>query len=205
MSEQATYLSLTHRAVSEFKDRGSRFIGIALPITQQADIKTALEQIKTEFPRATHYCYAWRLGYNKTLYRANDDGEPSGSAGKPILGQIDSLNLTRVLVVVVRYFGGSKLGVPGLISAYKTAATQALQEAGIQAFDRCHIAELEFDYTLMNEVMRCLKPFNVTVLEQNMGLFCTQRIAIPFNMYEAVWPRLQELRGLTLKALPESD
>ncbi len=205
MLEQATYLSLNHRAVSEFKDRGSRFIGIALPITQQADIKLALEQIKTEFPRATHYCYAWRLGFNKTLYRANDDGEPSGSAGKPILGQIDSLNLTRVLVVVVRYFGGSKLGVPGLISAYKTAATQALQEAGIQAFDRCHIAELEFDYTLMNEVMRCLKPFNVTVLEQNMGLFCTQRIAIPFNMYEAVWPRLQELRGLTLKALPESD
>ncbi|MBU3677667.1 MAG: YigZ family protein [Chitinophagaceae bacterium] len=203
--EQATYLSLSHRAVSEFKDRGSRFIGIALPIAEQADIKIALEQIKTEFPRATHYCYAWRLGFNKTQYRANDDGEPSGSAGKPILGQIDSLNLTRVLVVVVRYFGGSKLGVPGLISAYKTAATQALQEAGIQSFDRCHIAELEFDYTLMNEVMRCLKPYNIEIKQQVIGLFCSMNIGIPFRNYNAVLTKLKNIHNLHFTLLQDDN
>lgn len=203
-SIQTTYNSIAQRAVAEFKDRGSRFIGIAIPVNKMSAIKQALEQIKLEYPKATHYCYAWRMGFDKSQYRANDDGEPGGSAGKPILGQIDSLGLTQVLVVVVRYFGGSKLGVPGLIHAYKSAATQALQAANIQSFDRCHEALLEFDYTLMNEVMRCLKPYPVQVLEQTMGLFCTQRIAIPFNVFDTVWPRLEALHGLTLQPVSEN-
>lgn len=196
-----TYITLSQRGEAEFKDRGSRFMGIAVPVENTAAIKQALEQIKEQYPRATHYCYAWRLGVTQQQFRANDDGEPGGSAGKPILGQLDSNALTNALVVVVRYYGGSKLGVPGLINAYKTAALQAIQAAGIVERDRCEYMQLEFDYTLMNDVMRCLKPYNIPIISQEQGLFCTVNIGIPLRVLDPVMNKLHELRSLHIKPI----
>ena len=125
------YLSLAYRVESEYKDRGSRFIAIAFPCSSTEEFKAKLDQIKLQYPAATHYCYAYRFGPKGHVNRANDDGEPNHSAGDPILGQIKSKGLTNVLVVVVRYFGGTKLGVGGLINAYKSAAIDALQQVEI--------------------------------------------------------------------------
>jgi uncharacterized YigZ family protein len=196
-----TYHTVSQRGEAEWKDRGSRFIGIAVPVESTQAIKQALEQIREQYPRATHYCYAWRVGFTAHEFRANDDGEPSGSAGKPILGQLDSHGLTNVLLVVVRYYGGSKLGVPGLINAYKTAATEALQLAHIEERDRCHLLLLEFDYTIMNDVMRCLKPYHVRINTQEQGLFCTLNIGIPLRVLDTVMQRLNELRNVSIKSL----
>jgi uncharacterized YigZ family protein len=196
-----TYHTVSQRGDAEFKDRGSRFIGIAMPAENIAAIKQALDQIKEQYPRATHYCYAWRVGFTGQQFRANDDGEPSGSAGKPILGQIDSNAITNTLVVVVRYYGGSKLGVPGLIHAYKTAALHAIEAACVIERDRCEYVQLEFDYTLMNDVMRCLKPYNIPIVSQEQGLFCTLKIGIPLRVLETVKSKLQELRSLYITDL----
>jgi uncharacterized YigZ family protein len=163
---------------SEFRDRGSRFLGFAYPVKGEDEIKTIIRGLKEEHPKAVHHCFAWRLGTEGTRFRAGDDGEPSGSAGKPMLGQIDRLGLTDTLVVVVRYFGGVLLGVPGLINAYRTAAAEALEQAGSveKAVEKRYT--LRFDYTQLNEVMRQLRRFDARTEHQDMGLFCTLRIAL---------------------------
>src|SRR4051794_38430929 len=127
MADVNKYITIASATTGDFRDRGSKFLAYAYPVLNAADIKEKLQGLKKEHPKAVHHCYAYRLGTDGTQYRANDAGEPSGSAGRPILGQIDSMGLTNVLVVVVRYFGGALLGVPGLINAYKTAATNALE------------------------------------------------------------------------------
>lgn len=200
-----TYITLSQRGEAEFKDRGSRFIGIAVPVENTAAIKQALEQIKEQYPRATHYCYAWRLGVTQQQFRANDDGEPGGSAGKPILGQLDSNALTNALVVVVRYYGGSKLGVPGLINAYKTAASEAIKKSGTEEKLICINATISFDYTQMNNVMRCLKPFNIQINQQNMGLFCSLTIAIPLRDKNVVIKQLNEIRSIELSLMDNTS
>lgn len=161
------YLTISDAVSAEFKDKGSKFIVFAAPIQSQEEMKQYLAQIKELHPKATHHCYAYRLGLDKlTNYRANDDGEPAGTAGKPILGQIDSKQLTNLIVIVVRYFGGTKLGVPGLIHAYKSSTKLALEQANIiekQVFD---YYQLQFDYLQTNDVMRLLKREQVTILSQ---------------------------------------
>src|ERR1700748_2409758 len=127
MAEQDFYYTIDKPGVAEFKDRGSRFIACAIPLPAVEDFKKRMEETRKAYPKATHYCFAYRIGTDNNTFRSGDDGEPSGTAGKPILGQIDSKNLTNILVVVVRYFGGTLLGVPGLINAYKTAASLVLQ------------------------------------------------------------------------------
>ena len=127
--DQDKFRTIESSTTSEFKDRGSKFFAFAYPIERPQDVKERLQVLKKAHPKAVHFCYAYRIGTDGLQFRANDDGEPSGSAGKPILGQIDSLSFTNVLVVVVRYFGGTLLGVPGLINAYKTATADALQQA----------------------------------------------------------------------------
>lgn len=152
-----TYKTIEREATGLFKDRGSRFISVAVPVTTQEEIKLKLEEIRKEYHDARHLCYAWVLSPDRQAWRVNDDGEPSGTAGKPILGQINSRELTNVLVVVVRYFGGTLLGVSGLINAYRTAASDALENAKIT---EKHLEErwvLEFPYSSMNEVMKVLK------------------------------------------------
>ena len=148
---------------AEFKDRGSKFLALSYPIETVADFKKIIEQIKKEHPKANHHCFAWRLGLDGNSFRVSDDGEPSGTAGKPILGQIDSKQLTNTLVVVVRYFGGTLLGVPGLINAYKSSAALVLQTTPIVQKPIEARYSVQFDYTQMNEVMQVLKQYNATV------------------------------------------
>jgi uncharacterized YigZ family protein len=170
-----TYKTITQSTEAEFKDRGSRFIAYAYPVENVNQIKQHLKSLKEQHPKAVHHCLAWRLGYDQNLFRASDDGEPSGSAGKPILGQIDSLELTNCLIIVVRYFGGVLLGVPGLINAYKTSALLSLEKNSIVTRNKEVNYKLEFDYTLMNEVMRVVKQYDLTIKKQEMQLFCMTR------------------------------
>src|SRR6478672_10861639 len=158
------YYTIDKPAVAEFKDRGSKFLAYAFPIQTVDDFKKRLKELKEEHSKAAHHCFAYRIGNDKNNFRSSDDGEPSGSAGKPILGQIDSKELTNTAVVVVRYFGGTLLGVPGLINAYKTVSSLALQLTPIAEKPILVSYELQFDYTLMNEVMMVVKRFGLIVM-----------------------------------------
>ncbi|MEI6124695.1 MAG: YigZ family protein [Bacteroidota bacterium] len=166
-----TYLTLATPSESVFRDRGSKFIGLAMPVSTETEMKLALEGVRKKYFDATHHCYAFRLGADKTAYRFSDDGEPSGTAGRPIFGQIQSKDVTNVLVVVVRYYGGTKLGVSGLINAYKTAARDALQANTIVERTLHDVFEVAFDYAQMNAVMHILKEEQ---LSQHSHLFDAQ-------------------------------
>ena len=160
-----------------YKEKNSKFFGFAFPVTSEIEVKTYLENLKAEHFSARHWCYAYQIGTENIKFRANDDGEPSNSAGMPIYGQIQSFDITNVLVVVVRYFGGVKLGVGGLISAYKTTAQLTLEEANIieKTIDK-HF-KITFDYKNMNKVMRIIKEKNVQIINQKMELNCEIEIA----------------------------
>jgi uncharacterized YigZ family protein len=173
------YYTIEKPSQAEYKDRGSRFIAYAFPVQTVEEFKKGLKTLREEHPKAAHHCSAYRLGTEGTAFRASDDGEPSGSAGKPILGQIDSKKLTNTAVVVVRYFGGTLLGVPGLINAYKTAASLALQLTPINEKPVLVSYELQFEYNLMNEVMLFVKRYHCVVLENEMQLFCRMVVGVP--------------------------
>jgi uncharacterized YigZ family protein len=199
MSEQEFYYTIEKTGVAEFKDRGSKFIAYSFPIAAVEDFKQRLDEVKKEHPKATHHCFAYRIGTDKNTFRVSDDGEPSGSAGKPILGQLDSKGLTNMLVVVVRYFGGTLLGVPGLINAYKSAASMVIQVTPtVQRFIEVPYT-LQFDYTQMNEVMMVVKQLNCTVIQQEISMFCQLKIGISkARLTEALY-RLEEIRGVELR------
>src|SRR5687768_478894 len=175
------YNTIDKEAFAEYKDRGSRFMAYVFPITTAEDFKKRLKALKEEHPKAVHHCFAYRIGTDGSNFRAGDDGEPAGSAGKPILGQLDSKEVVNAAVVVVRYFGGTLLGVPGLINAYKTATSLALQLIPITQKPILVTYALEFDYTLMNEVMMVVKRFNGVVHSNEMQLFCKMVLGIPKN------------------------
>ena len=196
------YNTIDKEAVAEFKDRGSKFLAYAFPIGSADDFKKRLKALKEEHPKAVHHCFAYRLGTDSNNYRSNDDGEPSGTAGKPILAQLDSKNLTNTAVVVVRYFGGTLLGVPGLINAYKTATSLALQLTPISEKPVLVNYELQFDYTLMNEAMLVVKRFGCTVIQNEMQLFCRMVIGIPKADEEACIGKLSDLYGVEVKKMP---
>ncbi|MGC4103142.1 IMPACT family protein [Ferruginibacter sp.] len=194
-----SYSTIAQIASAEFKDRGSKFIAYAFPIETADDFKKQLQQLKKEHPKAVHHCFAYRIGTDGNNFRSSDDGEPSGSAGKPILGQIDSKELVNTAVVVVRYWGGTLLGVPGLINAYKTSTALALQVTPVIQKQIELSYTVEFDYTQMNEVMMILKQFNCTIQSQEMQLFCLIRTGIPKNRLEETLYRLNELQNVTVK------
>lgn len=196
MSEQEFFSTIDKPGTAEYKDRGSKFIAYAHPLASVDDVKAQLEAVKKEHPKATHHCFAWRIGTDKNRYRVSDDGEPSGTAGRPILGQIDSKELTDVLIVVVRYFGGTLLGVPGLINAYKSAAALVLQVTPIIQKPIEVTYSLQYDYTQMNEVMMIVKQLNCTVIEQDMNLFCRLVIGIPKARRDEALYRLGEIRNI---------
>lgn len=200
MSESEFYYTIEKSGTAEFKDRGSKFIAYAFPVDTVEIFKLRLEEIKKEHPKATHHCFAYRIGTDKNTFRASDDGEPSGTAGKPILGQIDSNQLTNILIVVVRYFGGTQLGVPGLINAYKTSASLVLQviPAVQKSVEMKYV--LQFDYTQMNEVMMVVKKFNCTVLQQELNLFSQIKIGIPKSRLDEALYHFKEIRNLEIKA-----
>lgn len=196
MTQPEFYTTIEKSAVAEYKDRGSKFIAYAYPVETPDDFKKCLEEVKKEHPKASHHCFAYRIGLDNNVYRVNDDGEPSGTAGKPILGQIDSKQLTNILIVVVRYFGGTLLGVPGLINAYKTAASLVLQITPTvqKPIEENYI--LHFDYTQMNEVMMVVKQLNCTVIRQEMQLFCDLEIGIPKSKITEALYRIKDIRGV---------
>lgn len=195
------YLTIEKTSTAEFKERGSRFIAFAFPIHQIDEFKKRLQELKAQHPKATHQCFAYRIGTDGNSFRSSDDGEPSGTAGKPILGQIDSKGLTNIAVIVVRYFGGSLLGVPGLINAYKTAASLVLQTTPVVQRAIEIVYHLQFDYTILNDVMRIIKKFNCTVIKQEIQLFCMMEIGIPKSKLEVCLVNLKELRALTVDKL----
>jgi len=192
------YYTIERPGSAEFKDRGSKFIAFAFPIANVADFKKQLQRLKDEHLKAAHHCFAYRIGTDGNTFRSSDNGEPSGSAGKPILGQIDSKQLTDLAVVVVRYFGGTLLGVPGLINAYKTVAALALQTTPVvqKAIEIKY--RLQFDYTRMNEVMMISKKYNCTIRDQQMELFCRMDIGIPRANNELVLLKLRDIVGLEI-------
>lgn len=199
MNEAEIYNTIDKTGMAETRERGSRFIAHAFPIETVDDFKVALESIKKQHPKASHHCFAYRIGLDNNIFRISDAGEPSGTAGKPILGQIDSKSLTNVLIIVVRYFGGTLLGVPGLINAYKTAAALVLQVTPVIQRPIEVNYELHFDYTQMNDVMMVVKQMNCTIHQQEMQLFCTMRIGIPkAKVKEAIY-RIEDIRGVEIK------
>lgn len=192
------YFTIETSAKAEFKDRGSKFIAYSFPMKKPSELKTHIQALKKEHPKAVHHCFAYRLGIDGNEFRSSDDGEPSGSAGKPILGQLDSRGITDCLVVVVRYFGGTLLGVPGLINAYKTVTSLVLQCTPIvqKAIEINYL--LHFNYTEMNEVMRILKQFGCTVHEQKMQLFCEILAGFPKNQEEEILSVIKDVRDLEI-------
>lgn len=192
------YNTVEQEGSAEFKDRGSRFIGYVFPFSAPDGLKAILQKLKKEHVKAVHFCFAYRIGTDGNNFRSSDDGEPSGSAGKPILGQIDSKGLTDVLVVVVRYFGGTLLGVPGLINAYKTTASFVLQV--IPAVQKPVLLnyKIEFDYTAANDVMMILKQFNCVIIKQEKQLFCRIDAGFPIERKEEIIYRLSQLHNVEL-------
>lgn len=183
---------------AEFRDRGSKFIAYAFPIVTTDEFRERLNEIKKEHPKATHHCFAYRLGNDGNNFRVSDDGEPSGSAGRPILGQIDSKKLTDVLVIVVRYFGGTLLGVPGLINAYRSAASMALQLTPVITKAVTSRYVLQFDYTQMNEVMAVVKTCQCTVVLNEAQLFCRLVVDVPLTRLEEFRYRIEDLYRVEL-------
>jgi uncharacterized YigZ family protein len=160
-----TYRTLNEPSAGIYKEKGSKFLAFAYPVRTESEIKSILEDIRKKYFDARHHCYAYILGYDKSGWRVNDDGEPSGTAGKPIHGQLQSFDLTNVLVVVVRYFGGIKLGVGGLINAYKSAAKDALENASISERTVNEVYRMEFPYEMINEAMKIVKEMNLEIIE----------------------------------------
>ncbi|MEQ3662933.1 MAG: YigZ family protein [Flavobacterium sp.] len=178
---------------SLFKEKNSKFFGYAFPVTNEEQVKTYIEELKKEHHSARHWCYAYQIGTKNTSYRANDDGEPNNSAGMPIYGQIQSFDVTNILIVVVRYFGGVKLGVGGLITAYKTAAQMVLENAQIEekTIDINYI--IKFEYINMNKVMRVIKEKNIDIINQKMEMSCEIEIAIRINNAENIYETFKSI------------
>lgn len=194
-----TFLTIEKPAEGIFRDRGSKFLAFAYPISSENEIKAILTQLKTEHPKANHHCWAMRLGIDRSVFRINDDGEPSGTAGRPILNTLLSRNITNVLVVVVRYFGGTLLGVPGLINAYKTATEEAINGAKIIEKTLNDIYSVSFEYPQMNDVMKVIKDDGLEILEQRFDNTCVIRIGIRKMQVNRSIERLEKIEGIKLK------
>lgn len=196
-----SYLTIDTESEGLYKDRGSKFLAFAYPVSSEDEVKEKLEALRKKYHDARHHCYAWRLKPDHSLYRANDDGEPSSSAGKPILNQLESRELTNVIVVVIRYFGGTLLGVGGLINAYRTAASEAL--------DKCKIIKkyiyksyiIRFEYGLMNEVMKIIKEHGLINYDQHFELSCSLKIDLRIDQVGKVLDAFGLLKGCELEEL----
>lgn len=181
------------------KERKSKFFAYAYPLNSEEEVKPIVERLKKEYPMANHVCYAWQLGVENPHFRANDDGEPNNSAGQPIYGQIQAYDLTNVGIFVVRIFGGTKLGVGGLITAYKTAAQLALEEAKIIQKELVKSIELQFDYKYLSFVMSAIKKFNLNILSQESNLSCNYIVEVPLKDLAHFLTQLEQQHQITIK------
>lgn len=178
MPEPDTYKTIKQRSEGVFRDRGSKFLAFAFPVFTTEEIRTTLAELRKEYHDARHHCFAYRLGAAREIFRINDDGEPSGSAGNPIMGQIRSNDLSNILIVVVRYFGGTLLGVGGLINAYRTAAANAIQEATIITRAEQDMIEINFPYARMNSIMKIIRDEGMKIKEQEFSASCRIKVLI---------------------------
>ena len=183
------------------KEKGSKFIGFAFPVNNEAEIKAALEKVRTEHPKATHHCYAFRLGIDGDNYRANDDGEPSGSAGLPIYNQLLANELTHILLIVVRYYGGTKLGVSGLVKTYKESAKLTLEECEIITKDLESEVEIEFDFNKQNQIFTLLNKFDGKILNFFSEEQCKIIAKINTSQKENISEQLSEMQNISFKFL----
>lgn len=193
------YSSIAKEAKAVYRDRGSRFIGIVIPVGSEDEIREHLERLRKEYHDARHHCFAYRLGPDGLHWRLNDDGEPAGSAGKPIMGQLLSAGVSDVLAVVVRYFGGTKLGVPGLIQAYKTSVKEALAAAGVSTKVVKKELLVEFGFEQMNPVMRCMKEVNPEIINAQYDIRCRMEIRVRESEVDACMSRLNTLDGVNCR------
>lgn len=191
-----TYKSVERGTEGIFRDKGSRFIAYLYPIKSENEIKNIHAELKALHPKSRHHCWAMRIGPDRTVFRINDDGEPSGTAGRPILNTLLLSDLTNVLAVVVRYFGGTLLGVPGLINAYKSATQDAINQATIVEKTINVIFKLEFQHSVMNEVMRIIKDENLRIFNQEFDLNCSLAIEIRQSQVNKVIAKLDKVEGL---------
>lgn len=196
-----TYLTIERPSEGIFRDKGSKFIAYAYPFKKEKDLKEIIATLKSLHPKARHHCWAYRLGTDRSVFRLNDDGEPSGTAGRPILNVLLSKDLTNILVVVVRYFGGTLLGVPGLINAYKMATQEALAEVEIVEKTVNDVYDLSFEYLQMNDVMRLLKEEEIGVLNQQFDNNCVITVEIRKNLVNTVLSKLDKIEKTSAKYL----
>lgn len=198
--DQDAFLTVSQKSSGLYKDKGSKFLYFSFPVETEEEIKSELASLRKIYFDATHHCYAWVLGQNGTQFRANDDGEPNHSAGDPILGQIRSHQLTNVLIVVVRYFGGTKLGVSGLIQAYKTSAALAIEENEIIEKRVMEEIIIQFGYPQMNEVMKIVKAENLNIKSQELGLDCLLKLELRMGILDQVTEKLKDIEGVVIKS-----
>jgi uncharacterized YigZ family protein len=194
-----TYKTITSSSKGIYKEKGSRFISFAVPVSSQEEIKPIIDKIKKEHHEARHHCYAYMIGHERIIWRVNDDGEPSGTAGRPILGQINSFDLTNIIIIVSRYFGGTLLGVSGLINAYRSAAISAIQNAELTERTILEYFEITYPYISMNDVMRILKEENIGQSKQSFDLECCILLNFRVSVKERVLNRLSRIDGLKYK------
>ncbi len=194
-----TYKTVTTSSEGIFRDKGSKFIALVYPLGTESEIKGIINNLKSLHPKANHYCWAFRLSPDRSVFRVNDDGEPSGTAGRPILNTLLSYDLTNVLVVVVRYFGGTLLGVPGLINAYKKATIEALNNSEIVELTIKAVYELSFGHSQMNEVMQILKEEDIKANNMVFDNLCIIRIEIRQASQERILSRFKRIKGINLK------
>ena len=195
------YNTIEKEATGYFKDKGSKFYSYAYPVTSEDEVKELLSNLKKEHPSARHQCYAWRMGTEEIITRANDDGEPSSTAGKPILGQLTSFDLTNILVVVVRYFGGTLLGVSGLINAYKNATIEVLENAEIISKRIENTFELRFEYPLLNNVMQTIKQEGFDITKTDFKESCRLLFKVRKSDAEKAQQTFENIYGVEIKKL----
>ncbi|MFD2146527.1 IMPACT family protein [Mucilaginibacter antarcticus] len=194
-----TYRTIQHPAEGIFRDRGSKFLAYIYPIQSDLEIKAIVQSLNTEHPKANHHCWATRLTVDRSVFKLNDDGEPSGTAGRPIVNTLLSKDLTNVLVVIVRYFGGTLLGVPGLINAYKMATLEALNNAVIIEKTINDFYTITFDYLQMNDVMRLIKEADMSIISQQFDNDCSVQVSMRKLQVNAVLDKLQKMPGIKAK------
>jgi uncharacterized YigZ family protein len=201
ITQSDIYLTISQPATGIFKDKGSKFLAFAYPVKNEKEANAKIDKLRKEYFDARHHCYAYRLGADKLAFRANDDGEPSGTAGKPILGQIISKDLTDVLIVVVRYFGGTLLGTGGLINAYRMASADVLSNASIIQKYVYALYGLEFNYQQINLVMKIAKKFDLEVFDQQFETICHMKLKIKKNSVDVILSKLTLIDNLKINSI----
>ncbi|RDV14636.1 YigZ family protein [Pontibacter diazotrophicus] len=201
--EEDTYRTIEAPAEGLYKEKGSKFIALAYPVYSEEEVKETMAELKKQYYDARHHCYAYSLGADKGRFRANDDGEPNHSAGDPILGQIRSADLSNVLIAVIRYFGGTKLGVGGLINAYKTAAADALEHATIIEKHETVLLQAQYAYPQMNDVMSLVKEYDLNVRDQQFELDCCLTLEVRKKLQEEITTKLEGIEGVKVSVLNE--